>query len=104
VVTADLRAELYKDAFLDLLFLFNLHVKEGDLDKAVFICRRALEEAELAAFSHEQIRGVWQFLMERVQSVEQDLIRGVRAYMAVHWRHPANQVPLFAQKTKRDRR
>ncbi len=97
VVTADLGAGLYKDAFLDLLFLFNLHVKEGDLDKAESVCRRALGEAELAAFSHDQIRGVWQSLRERVQfkAIEQDVIRKVRAYMAVHWRHPAHQSPAF---------
>ena len=38
--------------------------------------------------------------MESVQSVEQDLIRRVRTYMAVHWRHPANQVPLFSIRRK----
>jgi tetratricopeptide (TPR) repeat protein len=95
VVAADLRAALYKDAFLDLLFQFNLHVREGALEKAASICRRALGEVELAAVSHEQIRRVWEFLLERVQSVEEDVIKRARAYMAAHWRHPASQLPAF---------
>ncbi|MFY9821267.1 MAG: hypothetical protein WAM82_07785 [Thermoanaerobaculia bacterium] len=80
VVTADLEASLYKDAFLDLLYAFGVHVREAELDKAASICYRALSEVELAAFSHEQIKFIWTLLLEKVQrkAIDLDLIKKVR--------------------------
>ncbi|MFY9824061.1 MAG: hypothetical protein WAM82_21965, partial [Thermoanaerobaculia bacterium] len=98
VVSADLEASLYKDAFLDLLYAFGVHVREAELDKAASICQRALSEVELAAFSHEQIKSIWTLLLEKVQrrAIELDLIKRVRGYMAVHWRHPTPTPSLRA--------
>jgi len=98
VVTADLEASLYKDAFLDLLYAFGVHVREEELDKAASICQRALSEVELAAFSHEQIKAIWTLLLEKVhrRTIELDLIKRARGYMAVHWRHPSPTASLRA--------
>ncbi len=95
VVTADLELALYKDAFLDLLYVFGIHVREGELPKARAICERALTQPELADFSHEQMRTVWTLLLDNVQrlAVATDLLGEVRKYLAVHWRRPAIETP-----------
>jgi len=97
VVTADLELSLYKDAFLDLLYVFGMHVREGELQKAEAICEHALTQPELAEFSHEQMRTVWMLLLENVQrlAVATDLLGEVRTYLAAHWRRPANDTPPF---------
>ena len=95
VVAADLELSLYKDAFLDLLYVFGMHLREGELQKARAICERALTQPELAEFSHEQMRAVWTLLRDNVQRlvVATDLLGEVRKYLAVHWRRPASETP-----------
>ncbi len=103
VVTADLELSLYKDAFLDLLYVFSMHVREGELQKARAICERALTQPDLAEFSHEQMRAVWMLLRDNVQRlvVATDLLGEVRRYLAVHWRRPASETPpLFRTLNK----
>lgn len=97
VVTADLELSLYKDAFLDLLYVFGMHVREGELHKARAICEHALTQPELADFSHEQMRTVWTLLLDNAQrlAVATDLLGEVRKYLGVHWRRPANDTPPF---------
>lgn len=97
VVAADLELALYKDAFLDLLYVFGMHVREGELQKARAICEHALTQPELADFSHDQMRTVWTLLLENVQrlAVATDLLGEVRKYLAVHWRRPASDTPPF---------
>lgn len=97
VVTADLELSLYKDAFLDLLYVYGMHVREGELQKATAICDLALTQPELAEVSHEQLRAVWTLLRENVQrlAVATDLLGDVRKYVAAHWRRPASDAPLF---------
>ncbi len=41
VVAGDIEHEFYKDAFLDLLYLYGRHMKAGDLEKAVSVCQKA---------------------------------------------------------------
>src|SRR5262249_10585915 len=97
VVTADLELSLYKDAFLDLLYVFGMHGREGELPKARAICEYALKQPELAEFSHEQMRTAWTLLLENVQqpAVATDLLGEMRKYLAVHWRRPAKDSPPF---------
>lgn len=99
MVASDIEHELYKDAFLDLLYLYERHAKAGDLDKAALVCRRALTDASLAAVAHDQLRTLWEELLEtttRHQAVSQDLLRELRQYLGAHWKHPADQPPRVA--------
>ncbi|HWM94014.1 MAG TPA: hypothetical protein VN493_24865 [Thermoanaerobaculia bacterium] len=97
VVEADIEHELYKDAFLDLLYLYGHHVKSGDLEKAERICRRALTDGSLSAISHDQMRTLWEQLLEatRRQAVSQELLSQLRQYVNVHWKHPAATPPVL---------
>jgi tetratricopeptide (TPR) repeat protein len=97
VIDRDVEHELYKDAFLDLLYLYGHHVKAGDLDKAAAVCRRALTDPSLSAVAHEEIRTLWGQLLEtaRHQAVSQDLLRELRRYVSVHWKHPAGSPPVI---------
>ena len=96
VVDSDIEHELYKDAFLDLLYLYSRHVKSGDLEKAERVCQRALTDASLSAVAHEQLRALWTQLLEAAQrqAISQDLLRDVRQYLNVHWKHPAGTPPV----------
>lgn len=67
VVESDIEHELYKDAFLDLLYIYGLHMKAGDLEKAAHVCRRALTDATLSEVAHEQLRTLWTQLLEAAQ-------------------------------------
>ncbi len=98
VVNRDIEHELYKDAFLDLLYLYGHHAKAGDLEKAARVCRRALTDATLAAIAHDQLRTLWEQLLEttRHQAVSQDLLRELRQYLGAHWKHPADKPPRVA--------
>jgi tetratricopeptide (TPR) repeat protein len=108
VVAADLELSLYKDALLDLLYAFGVHVREGELHKARAICEHALTQPELTSFSHEQLRTVWTLLLENVQRIAAatELLGEVRKYFTVHWRRPASNTPPFFRafgKSKPDR-
>jgi tetratricopeptide (TPR) repeat protein len=96
VVDGDIEHELYKDAFLDLLYLYGVHMESGDLEKAAHVCRRALTDSALSAIAHDQLRTVWTQLLEAAQrqAIGQDLLRDLRQYLSVHWKHPAAQAPL----------
>ncbi len=94
----DVENELYKDAFLDLLYLYGHHMKAGDLEKAARVCRRALTDAVLSEVAHEQLRTLWTELLEaaRSQAVSQDLLRDLRHYVNLHWKRPAERAPVVA--------
>lgn len=96
VIESDIEHELYKDAFLDLLYLYGRHVKEGDLDKAARVCRRALTDSSLAAIAHEQMQDLWTQLLEAAQrqAISQELLKDLRQYLNVHWKHPAATPPV----------
>jgi tetratricopeptide (TPR) repeat protein len=96
VIDRDIEHELYKDAFLDLLYLYGHHMKAGELDKAARVCRRALTDATLSAIAHEQLRTLWTQLLEAAQrqAIGQELLRDLRQYLNVHWKHPAATPPV----------
>jgi tetratricopeptide (TPR) repeat protein len=96
VVDGDIEHELYKDAFLDLLYLYGVHMEAGNLEKAARVCRRALTDSALVAIAHDQLRTLWTQLLEAAQrqAIGQDLLRDLRRYLSVHWKHPAAQAPV----------
>ncbi|MEO6192012.1 MAG: hypothetical protein ABIS20_03320 [Thermoanaerobaculia bacterium] len=98
VISSDLQLALWKDALLDLLYVFGVHVREGDLAKAAAVCERALGEPVLAEFSHEQLRAVWRLLLEAVRrnAIAIGVLAELRLYLAVHWRHPAAELPSIS--------
>lgn len=98
-VDSDIEHELYKDAFLDLLYLYDRYVKAGDLDKAARVCRRALTDAALAAVAHDQLRTLWTQLLDAThrQAVSQELLRELRQYLSLHWKHPAATPPMVSR-------
>lgn len=96
VVDSDIEHELYKDAFLDLLYLYGRHVRAGDAEKAERVCRRALTDASLSAVAHEELRDLWTELLEAAQhqAIGEDELKDVRQYLNVHWKHPAGTPPV----------
>jgi tetratricopeptide (TPR) repeat protein len=98
VVDRDVEHELYKDAFLDLLYLYGVHTKSGDLDKAARVCRRALTDTTLAAIAHEQLRDLWTKLLEAAEHrpIREESLGDLRQYVSVHWKHPAATPPVVA--------
>jgi tetratricopeptide (TPR) repeat protein len=96
VIAGDIEHELYKDAFLDLLYLYGRHMKAGDLEKAVRVCQKALTDPTLAAAAHEQIRDLWTQLLEAAnhQAISQERLKDLRVYFSVHWKHPAATPPV----------
>lgn len=98
VVDRDVEHELYKDAFLDLLYLYGVHTKSGDLEKAAHVCRRALTDATLSAIAHEQLRDLWTQLLEAAEHrpIREDSLGDLRQYVSVHWKHPAATPPVVA--------
>ncbi len=66
VIDRDVEHELYKDAFLDLFYLYERSMKAGDFEKAARVCRKALTDSVLSAVAHEQIRALWTQLLDAV--------------------------------------
>jgi len=98
VVDQDVEHELYKDAFLDLLYIYDRHVVSGDFEKAALVCRRALTDPSLSRIAHEQIRDLWTQLLEAAQHrpISRDSLEDLRRYLNVHWKHPAAEPPVVA--------
>jgi tetratricopeptide (TPR) repeat protein len=96
VVDGDIEHELYKDAFLDLLYLYGRHMKAGDAEKAARVCRRALTDSTLAEIAHDQIRTLWSQLLEAAQhrAIGEDVLSELRHYLSVHWKRPAARPPV----------
>lgn len=96
VVDREIEHELYKEAFLDLLYLYGRHVKAGEIEKAARVCRRALTDASLSAVAHDQMRTVWERLLAATghHAIGQEVLSDLRRYLNVHWKHPAAAVPV----------
>jgi hypothetical protein len=95
VVTDDLEGALFKDALLDLLYLLKLHLSAGHMSKALAVCRRALGEAVLTDFSHDQLKLVGQQVLSAVEAraLQPENFSVLKQYLSLHWRHPAPQPP-----------
>jgi tetratricopeptide (TPR) repeat protein len=94
VVTEDLEGALFKDALLDMLYLIKVHLSEGELPKAIGVCRRALGDA---SFAHDQLKSVWKQILEALEerSFVPEAFPPLKQYMSMHWKHPAMQPPSF---------
>ncbi|MES1244768.1 MAG: hypothetical protein ABUT39_24385 [Acidobacteriota bacterium] len=97
-VEREIEHELYKEAFLDLLYLYARHVKAGEIEKAAGICRKALTDASLAAVAHDQMRTVWEQLLAATDTaghrgIAPEALSDLQRYLSVHWKHPAAAIP-----------
>jgi tetratricopeptide (TPR) repeat protein len=92
--------EAYREACLDLLYFFGLHVRTGATEKAVALCRFAIAQLDLYDVGHEQLRAVWKELMAAAkrQAVGLEALAEVREFLKVHWKKPAAKAPHFSFK------
>lgn len=80
--------ELYKEAFITLLTLFECLCRRGALDKAAALCEEAIAATSQAGSAcNEQIRRAWEELLAAVrvrQLSESELIQA-RQYLVRNW-------------------
>jgi tetratricopeptide (TPR) repeat protein len=90
--------EAYREAFLDLLYLFGVHVRQGGTEKAVALCRLAIDRLDLFGLGHEQLRAVWKELMDAAtrRAIRLESLAEVRQFLKVHWKTPAAKAPRFS--------
>ena len=103
VVTGDLEKGLYKDALLDLLYVFGFHVRQGRPERAAEVSLHVLGEMERESSAvHEQLRLVWTQLIEAAQGkvLDEGILAEAHDYLQAHWKHPAPTVPTFGQKVR----
>jgi hypothetical protein len=100
VIAEGLEQEWYKDAFLDLLYLFGFHIRAGSAEKAVAVCQRLLAQLDLG---HDQLRAVWTQLRDASgrQALTGQSLAMARSYLRGHWKHPAAKAPEFASEAGR---
>ena len=98
VIAEGFNREAYRAAFLDILYLFGLHMRRGANDKAVALCRVAIARLDVLNVGHEQLRTVWTDLMEAatLQGMRLEALVEVREFLKVHWRNPASKPPKFS--------
>ncbi len=103
VIAGDLHHERYHTAFLDFLYLFGFHIRAGSSEKAVDVCWRALAQLDLLELGHDQLRVVWTQLKEAAerQAMTHQSLAMARAYLRVHWKHPAPKAPVFIAESIR---
>jgi tetratricopeptide (TPR) repeat protein len=83
--------EAYREAFLDLLYLFSVHLRHGATDKAVALCRFAIARLDLFDVGHQQVRTVWVELRDAAmrRAIRLEALAEVRDFLKVHWKTPA---------------
>lgn len=102
VIAEEFEHEAYREAFLDILYLFGLHLRQGEPEKAVALCRFALAQLDLFDVGHEQLRAVWRELLEAAQrhTVTLESLAEVRRFLQAHWTKPAPKAPRFSFKSR----
>lgn len=102
VIAETFEHEAYREAFLDILYLFGLHLRQGETEKAVALCRFATAQLDLYDVGHGQLRAVWLELMEaakrRIVTVES--LSEARKFLQAHWMKPAPKSPRFSFKSR----
>ncbi len=98
VIAEAFEREAYREAFLDLLYLFGFHLRRGATEKAVALCRFAVTQLDLFKLGHEQLRTVWVELMNAAEqhAVTLEALAEVRMFLQVHWKKPAAKAPRFS--------
>jgi hypothetical protein len=97
VVADAFEHEAYREAFLDLLYLFGLHIRQGATESAVALSRLAIDRLNLLDLGHEQLRTVWMQLGEAAmrRAIRLESLAEVRQFLKAHWKIPAATPPRF---------
>jgi len=100
VIAEAFEREAYREAFLDIFYLFGFHLRRGATEKAVALCRFAIAQLDLYDVGHEQLREVWRELMAAAkrQAVGLEGLAEVREFLKIHWKKPAAKAPHFSFK------
>ncbi len=95
VIAQAFEREAYQEAFLDIVYLFGFHLRQGETEKTVELCRFAIAQLDLFGIGHEQFRVVWTELMDaaRRRTTGQEALGTVRKYIRAHWKSPARTPP-----------
>jgi hypothetical protein len=95
VISGCIEEELYKDAFLYTLTLFESLYKRGALGKALKVCEEA-SRLLATPFCHAQLRQVWDDLRAQVgsQALTASQLLEARLYFVRHWSVPAARLPM----------
>jgi len=101
VIAESFEREAYREAFLDILYLFGAHLRRGATEKAVALCRFAITQLDLYGVGHDQIRTVWVELLDAAKrrGVALESLAEVRKFLQVHWKKPAAKAPRFSFKS-----
>jgi tetratricopeptide (TPR) repeat protein len=96
VIAEAFECEAYREAFLDILYLFGFHLRQREEEKAVALCRFANAQLDLFGIGHEQLRTVWTELMDaaRRRPIGREVLAEVRRYIRAHWKLPARTPPV----------
>jgi tetratricopeptide (TPR) repeat protein len=103
VVTGDLERGLYRDALLDLLYVFGFHVRLGSPERAAEVSLHGLCEMEREnVVVHDQLRSVWTQLIEaaRGKALDEGMLAEAHDYLRTHWKHPAPTEPVFVHRER----
>lgn len=89
--------EAYREAFLDLLYLVGVHLRQGATERPVADCRQAIERLDFFGLGHEQLRTVWAQLGEAAmrRAIRLEALAEVRQFLKAHWKIPAATPPRF---------
>ena len=89
--------EAYREAFLDLLYLVGVHLRQGETERAVAVCRLAIDRLDFFGLGHEQLRTVWTQLGEVAvrRAIRLESLAEVRQFLKAHWKIPAATPPRF---------
>jgi tetratricopeptide (TPR) repeat protein len=100
VIAEGFEREAYREAFLDILYLFGMHVRRGETEKAVALCRLALARLDLFGVGHEQLRAVWVELRDAAtrRAIRLESLGEVREFVRVHWKSPAPKTPRITSE------
>jgi tetratricopeptide (TPR) repeat protein len=98
-----LESELYKEAFITLLTLFELHFRHRALDKAASVCEAAITVWSQGSFNRES-RQAWEGLLAAVRSrqlSEHEVARARQAIVNYSGLPPAEGIPQALQHALR---
>ncbi len=98
VIADGFEREAYRAAFLDILYLFGMHIRQSAVDKAVALCRFALAWLDLLDIGNEQLRTVWSELRDAAmrRSFRLESLAEVRQFLKVHGKTPAVKLPRIS--------
>jgi tetratricopeptide (TPR) repeat protein len=104
VVADELDQGHFKDAVLDLVYIFGFHLRLGSSDRAADFGLRALRELDRRdAPANEQCRSVLAQLIEaaRGQCLDEGRLRSAREYLRIEWNRSLPAAPMPAGSGER---